>query len=48
MRTHGSHACVSARKREASGKVLEMMLLPKKKGADAQHPWIWLKQILSP
>jgi len=31
MRTHGSHACVSARKREASGKVLEMMLLQRKK-----------------
>jgi integrase len=29
---------VSAQKREASGRVLEMMLLPKAKGAEGQHP----------
>jgi hypothetical protein len=29
---------VSARKRKASGRVLEMMLLPKAKGAEGQHP----------
>jgi site-specific recombinase XerD len=29
---------VSAQKREASGRVLEMMLLPKTKGDEGQHP----------
>jgi integrase len=29
---------VSAEKREASGRVLQMMLLPKKKGTETQHP----------
>jgi integrase len=29
---------VSAQKREASGRVLEMMLIPKRHGNEAQHP----------
>jgi integrase len=29
---------VSAQKREASGRVIEMMLLPKQKGTEGQHP----------
>jgi hypothetical protein len=42
-----TRVCFSAQKR-GQRKGLGDDVAAKKKGADAQHPWIWLKQILTP